>query len=571
MRAIAASKAGDVQDAMAANSASGEANAAEPNGNSAAEQDFANYLDAKQPGNGGQDVTAGKAPAKPDDQNAKAADAPQAAVAIISAAPRKLSPPEKKTSSKESAPVSATPEQQAMAIDPLVAQVPVQPAPQAAVKAGTARADATSGNALGPVQGGSRSILANGSVAVPAAVQPSAASPANVAGQASVGSQVNVAGQANVALQVNVALRANVMAQGANEVTTTTAAAGIAEQTAPSNLAAAGQASALGGEISSAAQDAPQGQAPISPTGRGKGVPAWAAARAAQAGAAEIAGADGKSGAKVDASGDGKGRAADNEELASNGTSGALQGQPMAATAQMQQSKTPFQIGGGMRSTAETASAASSANATTTATPTSKALPVQISLRQATVSTPQPATAAGNFSLASTATASTDKTSTASAASDASARQQALTAATLSRVMDTAATMRTSSQNRVEMQLKLDDGQEITVRLQMTQGVVRPIFKTESTELRQALEQGWAGFRSAASEKGLDIARPVFESAGSESGFGSFGSREQSGQAGGEIYEAEETLPGQPAAKASTNPTVTTVPSTTGSAVQLYA
>ena len=153
---------------------------------------------------------------------------------------------------------------------------------------------------------------------------------------------------------------------------------------------------------------------------------------------------------------------------------------------------------------------------------------------------------------------------------------QPLSNTTLNQVIESADTMRSDGKTHVELQLKLDDGQLITVRLQMSQGSIHPIFKTESPELRQAIEQNWAGFRSGASERGLDIAAPVFESPSSGGGFGAFGNRDQSRQSAGDPNSSEtesrETFsqPGlRPGKKQSA--TQPSAASPMGSGVQLYA
>jgi len=108
---------------------------------------------------------------------------------------------------------------------------------------------------------------------------------------------------------------------------------------------------------------------------------------------------------------------------------------------------------------------------------------------------------------------------------------------------------------------------------------VHPVFKTESPELRQAIEQNWAGFRSAANERGLQISTPVFESTGGEGAFNSFGSRDQSNyQPGGDPGEASDAeaqqvspLPGLVSGGNQQTVTQPLAASTTGSSVQMYA
>jgi hypothetical protein len=145
---------------------------------------------------------------------------------------------------------------------------------------------------------------------------------------------------------------------------------------------------------------------------------------------------------------------------------------------------------------------------------------------------------------------------------------------TLNEVMEAADKMTSDGQSQVELQVNLGDGQQLTVRLQMSEGSFHPIFKTESPELRQAIEQSWAGFRSSASERGLDIATPVFESPSSGGSFDATGSERQSQQPEGETAEANN--PGSftlPSPRNGSNQTATTPPAPlpVGSSVQMYA
>jgi hypothetical protein len=165
-------------------------------------------------------------------------------------------------------------------------------------------------------------------------------------------------------------------------------------------------------------------------------------------------------------------------------------------------------------------------------------------------------------------------TATASTSSPATASSNQLATATLNQVLESADKMTSDGKTSVQVQVKLDDGQQLTVRLQMSQGSVHPIFKTESPELRQAIEQNWSGFRSAASDRGLEIATPVFESPNSGGSFNPYGNRDQSRQSAGDQSDAEgfQTF-SQPGSQSGGNASATpsqAAPST-GSSVQMYA
>ena len=72
--------------------------------------------------------------------------------------------------------------------------------------------------------------------------------------------------------------------------------------------------------------------------------------------------------------------------------------------------------------------------------------------------------------------------------------------------------LRTSGQERVEVALKLEGGQELTIQLRVANGRVTPTIRTESEPLRLALEQNWAQFSQRSGDRELQITKPVFES-----------------------------------------------------------
>jgi hypothetical protein len=182
--------------------------------------------------------------------------------------------------------------------------------------------------------------------------------------------------------------------------------------------------------------------------------------------------------------------------------------------------------------------------------------------------TPQPAA----FSI-STPPGFTEKTASTSQPAPASAPQTFVSTA-LDQVMEAADKMTSTSGSHVEVQVNLADGQQLTVRLQMIQGSIQPVFKSASPELRQAIEQNWSGFRTGASERGLEISNPVFESPSSQAGFNASGNRNQSSQPDTKPSEtgASQSLAGA----AARNVVAPTLPSPltaapAGSSVQMYA
>ena len=302
---------------------------------------------------------------------------------------------------------------------------------------------------------------------------------------------------------------------------------------------------------------------------------AWAVgggADAPKAGSAEFAALRSTSRAK------GTGRAAlqnkspleasDNAPVPTIGTSVARQGRAMATHAQFQESGSSFRI-------AEPASAQPERTPQSPA-PAAKSAPAQPaanSSQQPVAQTAQTTqtTPTAAFSIAGPATftqgASASGTPTALPGHE-------LANSTLNQVMESADKMQSDGKTNVELQVKLDDGQQLSIHLQMSQGSVRPVFKTESPELRQAIEQNWAGFRSAASERGLDISTPVFESPGSGSSFNANGNRDQSRGSDGDPSDVEAGQPSpQMAFRSSGNQVLSQSPAAApaGSGVQMYA
>lgn len=95
-------------------------------------------------------------------------------------------------------------------------------------------------------------------------------------------------------------------------------------------------------------------------------------------------------------------------------------------------------------------------------------------------------------------------------------------------ITDAIQKMRTNTRTNVEVQVQLQDGQQLVVKLNLTNGQVRATFQTESRELRQALEQHWGQFTAQSVEKGIRVAPPQFE--GNSGGAGDYDQRHASDQ-----------------------------------------
>ena len=107
--------------------------------------------------------------------------------------------------------------------------------------------------------------------------------------------------------------------------------------------------------------------------------------------------------------------------------------------------------------------------------------------------------------------------------SDAEPPQNVARAEQVTRLLNTVTeaieSLRSDGRTNVEMQIKLRDGEQITVKLQMHAGEVRAIFKTDSSELRGAIARGWSSFSSSSAERGVRVTTPVFESPSGQPGF----------------------------------------------------
>lgn len=92
-----------------------------------------------------------------------------------------------------------------------------------------------------------------------------------------------------------------------------------------------------------------------------------------------------------------------------------------------------------------------------------------------------------------------------------------------SQTMELAEHVRAMGRDHVEVQMRLRGGEEVTVSLRLEKGEWRPVFKTESEALCQALEQNWNRTVAQPSSLAVRFGTPVFESqqtqtAGGQSG-----------------------------------------------------
>ncbi len=98
------------------------------------------------------------------------------------------------------------------------------------------------------------------------------------------------------------------------------------------------------------------------------------------------------------------------------------------------------------------------------------------------------------------------------------------------RTMDAVERIRVTDGERVEIEIKLDAGPALTVRLQVIRGEVKPTFLTDSHALRQAIEKSWSQFSERGGERSVRVTTPVFESPNSQSGMNDLNQQQREGR-----------------------------------------
>lgn len=78
--------------------------------------------------------------------------------------------------------------------------------------------------------------------------------------------------------------------------------------------------------------------------------------------------------------------------------------------------------------------------------------------------------------------------------------------------LDAGERLRASGHQSVDLAVKLDNGQEVTIQLRMANGEITPLIRTGSEPLRLALEQNWGAFSQRGGEREIRMTNPVFES-----------------------------------------------------------
>ncbi|MCS7008672.1 MAG: hypothetical protein NZL93_01885 [Chthoniobacterales bacterium] len=82
----------------------------------------------------------------------------------------------------------------------------------------------------------------------------------------------------------------------------------------------------------------------------------------------------------------------------------------------------------------------------------------------------------------------------------------------LNRIEDALQTLQSSHRTRLDLDVPLSDNQNLRIRLELKNGEIFTIFRTDSLELRDALERAWPEFIARhQSEKGLRISEATFQ------------------------------------------------------------
>lgn len=138
----------------------------------------------------------------------------------------------------------------------------------------------------------------------------------------------------------------------------------------------------------------------------------------------------------------------------------------------------------------------------------------------------------------------------------------------INRTAEAVEQLRVTGHERVEVQVRLEAGQELTVRLRITNGEVQPVFLTESQDLRRAIEQNWAQFSERTSDRTTRVTTPIFESPNSQSGMNDLNQRQREGR---EWAYSQAQAEAFAAANTPRRPTVSGPTITAPAGLQLYA
>ena len=107
--------------------------------------------------------------------------------------------------------------------------------------------------------------------------------------------------------------------------------------------------------------------------------------------------------------------------------------------------------------------------------------------------------------------------------------------------IDLAEHIRAMGRDHVEVQMRLRDGQEVTVSLRLEQGEWKPVFKTDTEALCRALEQNWHSAAAQPSAQAVKFGTPVFESQRAQTDLGHNPQQQPDGR--GRAFDRREQEP----------------------------
>jgi hypothetical protein len=87
-------------------------------------------------------------------------------------------------------------------------------------------------------------------------------------------------------------------------------------------------------------------------------------------------------------------------------------------------------------------------------------------------------------------------------------------------MMDIAERINAKDSHHVEVQMRLLDGQEVSVSLHLENGAWKPVFRTGTDALCKALEHGWQQAAAQPADRLVRFGTPVFESLQTQTGLG---------------------------------------------------
>ena len=129
--------------------------------------------------------------------------------------------------------------------------------------------------------------------------------------------------------------------------------------------------------------------------------------------------------------------------------------------------------------------------------------------------------------------------------------------------------VRVTGRDHVEVQMRLNDGQEVTVSLRLEHGEWKPVFKTDTVALCRALEQNWHRAAAQPSVHAVKFGTPVFESQRTQADAGQNPQQQSGGRERPSSRREQESAFGIPTPPALTPAKPARSAPTT--AVQLYA